>query len=93
VTLFGFPESDEFVTDVLGCGRWELTGQSGAPPDSPVIFSEVAQTIPESNQFTVGPAWGTEHCPVHQAGAGFGWLSQLFSYCFLLFLSLFLALR
>jgi hypothetical protein len=24
-----FPESDEFIAEVLGCGRWWLTGQSG----------------------------------------------------------------
>jgi hypothetical protein len=31
--------------------RW-LTGQSGAPPDSPVIYSRTPPTKPESSQFT-----------------------------------------
>jgi hypothetical protein len=30
--------------------RW-LTGQSGAPPDSPVIYSRTSPTKPESSQF------------------------------------------
>src|SRR5688572_15848119 len=31
--------------------RW-LTGQSGAPPDSPVIYSRTPPSRPESGQFT-----------------------------------------
>jgi hypothetical protein len=82
-TLSPFPESDEFVADVLGRGRCSLTGQSGTPPYSPTIFSHVAPPIPESGQFAAEPAWGTRHCPVCQAGAGFGcpepYLLQFFS--------------
>jgi hypothetical protein len=35
-------------------GRWSrwLSGQSGAPPDSPVIYSHVAFSFPESAQLT-----------------------------------------
>jgi hypothetical protein len=44
--------------------RW-LTGQSGAPPDSPVNYSHVASLFPEGGQFIAEPAWGTGHCPVH----------------------------
>jgi hypothetical protein len=33
--------------------RW-YTGQSGAPPDSPVNYSGAASRIPEGEQFEVG---------------------------------------
>jgi hypothetical protein len=65
-----------------------------------MIFSHVAPPIPESGQFAAEPAWGTGHCPVHHRTV---WcarlvlflavLSHIFSYSFLLFLALFLALR
>jgi hypothetical protein len=58
-TLSPFPESDEFVAEGHRRGRWRLTGQSGVPPNSPVIFSHVAPPISESGQFAPGPAWGT----------------------------------
>jgi hypothetical protein len=57
--LSSFPESDEFVADVLGRWRWSLTGQFGAPPDSPMNFSHVAPLISESALFAAEPAWGT----------------------------------
>jgi hypothetical protein len=34
--------------------RWRLTRQSGAPSDSPVIYSRVTPSFPESSRFTVG---------------------------------------
>jgi hypothetical protein len=52
--------------------RGRLTGQSGAPPDSSVIYSHTPPSIPESGLFTGG--WPsapdtvrctTGHCPVH----------------------------
>jgi hypothetical protein len=49
----------------VGAGdRW-LTGQSSAPPDSPVIFSHTPSSIPENNTFHRRPAWRTGHCSVH----------------------------
>jgi hypothetical protein len=39
-----------------------LTGQSGAPPDSPVIYS---RTPPSKSREQPEPAWRTGHCPVH----------------------------
>jgi hypothetical protein len=51
--------------------RW-LIGQSGAPPDSSVIYSRTSSSSPESGLFTeTGPGapdtvWCTTgHCPVH----------------------------
>jgi hypothetical protein len=44
--------------------RW-LTGQSGAPPDSPVIFSRTPPTNSRERPVDQTPAWRTEHSPVH----------------------------
>jgi hypothetical protein len=50
--------------------RW-LTGQSGAPPDSPVIFSRTSPSRPESRQFTRRQpgAPDTVRCTTGQSGA------------------------
>jgi hypothetical protein len=44
--------------------RW-LTGQSGAPPDSPVNFSRTPPTNSRERPVDQTPAWRTGHCPVH----------------------------
>jgi hypothetical protein len=44
--------------------RW-LTGQSGAPPDSPVIFSRTPPTNSQERPVDQTPAWRTGHCSVH----------------------------
>jgi hypothetical protein len=44
--------------------RW-LTGQSGAPPDSPVNFSRTPPTNSRERPVDQTPAWPTGHCPVH----------------------------
>jgi hypothetical protein len=44
--------------------RW-LTGQSGAPPDSPVIFSRTPPTKSRERPVWPKPAWRTGHWPVH----------------------------
>ena len=44
--------------------RW-LTGQSGAPPDSPVNFSRTPPTNSRERSVDQTPAWRTGHCPVH----------------------------
>jgi hypothetical protein len=50
--------------------RW-LTGQSGAPPDSPVIYSRTPPSRPESGQFTRRQpgAPDTVRCTTGQSGA------------------------
>jgi hypothetical protein len=50
--------------------RW-LTGQSGAPPDSPVNFSRTPPTRPESSQLTISRpgAPDTVRCTTGQSGA------------------------
>jgi hypothetical protein len=51
--------------------RRRLTGQSGAPPDSPVIYSHTPSSRPESRQFTgTGPGTpNTVRCTTGQSGA------------------------
>jgi hypothetical protein len=44
-------------------GRW-LTGQSGAPPDSPVNYSRTPPSNPESGEFTTNQP-GAPDSPVH----------------------------
>jgi hypothetical protein len=80
------------AADRCAGGRW-LTGQSGAPPDSPVNYSRTPPNSPESDLFTgVQPgAPDTVRC------ARLSWTSAVHSQVtcnsFLLFFSLFLALR
>jgi hypothetical protein len=59
-------------------GRW-LTGQSGAPPDSPVNYSCTPPNFPESGLFTGGQPGApdtvrctTGHCPVCQTELSLG---------------------
>jgi hypothetical protein len=68
--------------------RW-LTGQSGAPPDSPVNYSRTPPKFPESGQFT-GDQPGAPDSPVCQTVLSLGCTQALSSN---LFLFLFLALR
>jgi hypothetical protein len=50
-------------------GRW-LTGQSGAPPDSPVNYSRTPLSKPESSEFTADQpgAPDTVRCTTGQSG-------------------------
>ena len=44
--------------------RW-LTGQSGAPPDSPVNYSHTSPDSSRERPVHRGSTWRTGHCPVH----------------------------
>jgi hypothetical protein len=44
--------------------RW-LTGQSGAPPDSPVNYSRTSPDFSRECPVHQSSAWRTGHCPVH----------------------------
>ena len=44
--------------------RW-LTGQSGAPPDSPVNYSRTSPDFSRERPIHQSSAWRTGHCPVH----------------------------
>jgi hypothetical protein len=87
-------------------GDYWLTGQSSAPPDSPVNYSRTPPIFPESGMFTGSQPGApdtvrctTEHCPVHHRTvrcARMSWTSAVHNQVtcnpFLIFFSLFLAL-
>jgi hypothetical protein len=72
--------------------RW-LTGQSGAPPDSPVNYSRTPPNISRERHVHRRPAWRTGHSSVCQAKLSFGCTEPSLFGSFLLLFSLFLALR
>jgi hypothetical protein len=51
--------------------RW-LTGQSGAPPNSPVNYSRTRTDFSREWPVRPMPAWRTGHCPVCQTELDFG---------------------
>jgi hypothetical protein len=59
----------DLVADRCAGGRW-LTGQSGAPPDSPVNYSRMLPKTPESSQFAESQpaAPDTVRCTTGQSG-------------------------
>jgi hypothetical protein len=67
----GHASPADCAADRCAGGHW-LTGQSGAPPNSPVNYSRTPPNSPESGLFTgVQPGapdtvrCTTRHCPVH----------------------------
>jgi hypothetical protein len=52
------------AADRCASDRW-LTGQSGAPPDSPVNYSRTPPNFSRERTFHRRPAWRTGHCLVH----------------------------
>jgi hypothetical protein len=65
----GHASPADCAADRCAGGRW-LTGQSGAPPDSPVNYSRTLPNFPESGLFTgVQPcAPDTVRCTTGQSG-------------------------
>jgi hypothetical protein len=85
----------DHAADRCEVDRW-LTGQSGAPPDSPVNYSRTPPKTPESDQFARSQpgAPDTVWCTTGQSGVpdrGESWLLEPSP--FLLLFSLILALR
>jgi hypothetical protein len=79
------------AADRCAGNRW-FTGQSGAPPDSPVNYSHTPLIFPESGLFTESQP-GVPDSPVCQTELSFGCTEPSLFGSFLLFFSLFLALR
>jgi hypothetical protein len=84
----------DFVVDRCAVDCW-LTGQSGAPPDSPVNFSRTPSSSPESSRFTLdsSDAPDTVRCTTGQSGAprpSSSWMytANSFPIYFLMFLAL-----
>ena len=94
----GHASPADCAADRCASGHW-LTGQSGAPPDSPMNYSRTLPNFPESGLFTrVSLAHRTlsgapPDSPVCQTELSLGALSQLLWNSFLVFFSLFLTLR
>jgi hypothetical protein len=92
----GHTSPADCAADRCAGGRW-LTGQSGAPPDSPVNYSRMPPIFLESGLFTGGwpGAPDTVRCTTGQPGvpsrAGLR-LHPAKSFAILFFFSLFLAL-
>jgi hypothetical protein len=91
----GHASPADCAADRCSGGRW-LTGQSGAPPDSPVNYSRTTPNSPESGQFAGSQpgAPDTVRCTTGQSGVpdrAESWLLQPSP--FLLLFSLILALR
>jgi hypothetical protein len=65
----GHASREDCAIDRCVDGRW-LTGQSGAPPDSPVNYSRTPPKTPESGQFTGSQpgAPDTVRCTTGQSG-------------------------
>jgi hypothetical protein len=61
---WGHASRVDCAADRCAGGRW-LTGQSGAPPDSPVNYSRTPPTNSREWPVCQSPAWRTGHCPVH----------------------------
>jgi hypothetical protein len=78
----GHASPTDCATNRCAGGRW-LTGQSGAPPDSPVNYSRTPPKFPESGLFA-GVQPGTPDSPVCQTELSLGCSSQvLFLFSFL----------
>jgi hypothetical protein len=80
----------QIVRPTVGaCDRW-LTGQSDAPPDSPVNYSRTPLRFPESRRFTAGQPGtpDTVRCATGQSGVpgkNWCWLHIANSFPFLFF--------
>jgi hypothetical protein len=60
----GHASPADLVADRCAGDRW-LTGQSGAPPDSPVNYNHTPLKFFREWAVRWRPAWRTGHCPMH----------------------------
>jgi hypothetical protein len=60
----GHASPADLAADRCAGSRW-LTGQSGAPLDSPVNYSRTPRNFSREWPVHRRPAWRTGHCPVH----------------------------
>jgi hypothetical protein len=88
----GHASPADCAADRCACGRW-LTGQSGAPPDSPVNYSRTPPNFPESGLFTGVQPGASDTVRCARLSSVLVVPSQVFCISFFFFFSLFLALR
>jgi hypothetical protein len=60
----GHASPADLAADRCAGGRW-LTGQSGAPPDSPMNYSHMPPKFSRERPVRWKPVWHTGHCPVY----------------------------
>jgi hypothetical protein len=60
----GHASPADLAADRCTGGRW-LTGQSGAPPNSPMNYSRTPPKFSRERPVRRKPVWHTGHCPVH----------------------------
>jgi hypothetical protein len=60
----GHASPADCAADRCAGDRW-LTGQSSAPPDSPVNYSRTPPNFSPRAAFSPETTWRTGHCPVH----------------------------
>jgi hypothetical protein len=60
----GHASPADCAADRCAGDRWP-TGQSGAPPDSPVNYSRTLPNFSRERHVHRKPAWRTGHCPMH----------------------------
>jgi hypothetical protein len=88
----GHASPADCATDRCAGDRW-LTGQSGAPPDSPVNYSHMPPDFSRERPVHQKLAWRTGHCPVHHRTVWCARPSCTQPSLLQFFLFLFLALR
>jgi hypothetical protein len=88
----GHASPADCAADRCAGGRW-LTGQSGAPSNSPVNYSRTPSNSPESGLFTGAQPGAPDTVRCARPSCYLAEPSQVFCISFLLFFSLFLALR
>jgi hypothetical protein len=74
----GHASPADCVADRCAGGRW-LTGQSGAPPDSPVNYSHTPPSSPESGRFTLDSSGAPDTVRCTQTEQQLAVHNQLFS--------------
>ena len=86
---WGHASHADCAADRCAGGRW-LTGQFGAPSESPVNYRRTPQKISREWPVRRSPAWRTGHCPVHHqtvwcARLSYSWLYTANSFPILFF--------
>jgi hypothetical protein len=77
----------DLAADRCAGGRW-LTGQSGAPPDSPVNYSRTPPKFSRERSIRRKPVWHTGQSGAPRPSSSWLYTANSFSILFLLFLSL-----
>jgi hypothetical protein len=83
----GHASPADLAADHCAGGRW-LSGQSGAPPDSPVNYSRTPPKFSRERPFRRKPVWHTGQSGAPKPSRSWLYTANTFPILFLLFLSL-----